>query len=173
MATLIKYQTGELMGNNFIFLEDKGIRVTSNQTVRIALFRCHCGKEFITVIACIKNNQTKSCGCIRVNRFKTHGMYHTKIYKVWGTMIQRCLNFKNKAYDDYGGRGIIVYKPWVKNFMVFYDYVSKLPHYGEQGYSLDRIENDGNYEPGNLRWATRVQQANNRRAMAWGVNKVI
>lgn len=68
-----------------------------------------------------------------------------------------------KSFADYGGRGITVCEEWRNDFVAFYNYVSALPHYNDDGYSLDRIENNGNYEPGNVRWATRAVQNNNRR----------
>ena len=78
-------------------------------------------------------------------------------------MKQRCHNPHNKRYNCYGGRGISICKEWEKSFKAYFEYVSKLPHYGEPGYSIDRINNDGNYEPGNVRWATAYEQVHNRR----------
>lgn len=99
----------------------------------------------------------------RKGRYKTHGMSQSPIYRKWHDMKTRCYYSGNISYKNYGGRGITVCEEWRNSFQAFYDYVSQLPHYGEPGYSLDRIDNDGNYEPGNVRWATKLMQMNNRR----------
>jgi len=82
-------------------------------------------------------------------------------------MIQRCCNPNNPGYADYGARGIVVHGPWVKSFIEFYNYIGDRPPdltvNGFPEYSLDRIDNDGNYEPGNVRWATRLEQMLNSR----------
>lgn len=78
-------------------------------------------------------------------------------------MKQRCNNPNDHGYKNYGGRGIKVCKEWEDSFQAFYDYVSVLPHFGEEGRSLDRIDNEGDYEPGNVRWATRKEQNFNKR----------
>lgn len=92
----------------------------------------------------------------------THQMSQTKIYKEWAHMKQRCFYEKDRMYYRYGARGITVCNEWKNSFEAFYKYVSKLPHYGEKCYSLDRINNDGNYEPGNVQWATAKAQIKNR-----------
>lgn len=94
---------------------------------------------------------------------RSHGMHDTKIYKCWRNMKQRCYYKKHRSYKDYGERGIKVCEEWKNSFQAFYDYVSTLPHYGEPGRTLDRINNDGNYEPGNIRWSTPYEQTHNRR----------
>ena len=95
---------------------------------------------------------------------KKHGLSKTKIYKVWCDMRERCFNPKKDRYPNYGGRGITVCDEWAgsDDFVAFYNYVSKLDHFGEEGYTLDRINNDGNYEPSNVRWATDTQQRRSR-----------
>lgn len=90
-------------------------------------------------------------------------MSDTKIYGSWERMKDRCNNPGNKSYHDYGGRGISIIKEWNDRFLSFYDYVKKLPNYMKEGYTLDRIDNDKGYEPGNLRWATYSMQSSNRR----------
>lgn len=93
-----------------------------------------------------------------------HGMSNTLMYRRWSQMIQRCTNPNNDAYKNYGGRGVSVHGPWLNDFKAFYDYVSRLSGFDDKGMTLDRYpDNNGNYEPGNLRWATRQQQQINSR----------
>jgi len=91
---------------------------------------------------------------------KQHRMSHTKIYKVWEHIKQRCLNPNCESYKDYGGRGIIICDKWKNDFMAFYNDVGNLPFPKAE---LDRKENDGNYEPDNCRWVTRAINSRNTR----------
>lgn len=128
--------------------------------------KCDCGNTTNPIYgAHLRNGETKSCGCIPTGGAYriVHGHRHERIYSVWRGIKIRCLNTNSKHYKDYGGRGITVCEEWKDSFQTFYDYVSKLAHFGEKGYSIDRINNDGNYEPGNVRWATAKEQANNKR----------
>lgn len=131
------------------------------------LCRCDCGKETICSGGNLRSGHTKSCGCLKAQAQQygsvTHGMTHTSIYHTWNKMRQRCQNPNHDRFADYGGRGIRVCDTWSNSFEAFHDYVSRLSHFNESGRSLDRINNDGNYEPGNVRWATRVQQNRNTR----------
>ena len=131
------------------------------------LCRCECGNEVIVASSHLKSEHTKSCGCLQRNKVgmlnKKHGMRGTKIYNTWKSIKKRCFNPNCKDFGSYGGRGIKMFEAWINDFQAFYDYVSKLPHYGEAGYSLDRINNNGNYEPNNLRWATAKEQGRNKR----------
>jgi hypothetical protein len=103
---------------------------------------------------------TKSCGCSKVDRLATHRMTHTREYRAWAGMIQRCTNPKNARWADWGGRGISVCDRW-HSFENFYADMGPRP---SPDHSLDRYpNNDGNYEPGNVRWATRTEQQLNKR----------
>lgn len=87
----------------------------------------------------------------------------TKAYCSWQAIRARCYNKNHTSYKNYGGRGIIMCEEWYNNYHSFYQYVSNLPDYEKEGYTIDRINNDGNYEPGNVRWASPKMQTNNRR----------
>lgn len=123
---------------------------------------CECGKYHIARSSELKNGHIQSCGCYAIERSTTHGMRDTRLYTIWCNMKARCYNSKNRHYKTYGGRGIEVSPLWKDNFQAFYEYVSKLPHFGEKGYTINRIDNDLNYEPGNIEWANAYKQSNNR-----------
>lgn len=116
---------------------------------------CECGNMKTIKAPNLRSGVTQSCGCIK----RRHGMYGTPEYAAWNSMMRRCLNTKNRNYKDYGGRGITVCEEW-KDFTVFFRDMGKRP---SPKHSLDRINNEGNYEPSNCRWATTKQQARNKR----------
>ena len=128
------------------------------------LFRCDCGKEKVIQAANVKYGHTKSCGCynieMTIRRSKTHGMTNIPEHHTWNLMRQRCSDKNYHLYHRYGGRGIKVCKRWLgKNgFQNFYSDMGKRPI---SKTSLDRVNNNGNYEPNNCRWATMKEQANN------------
>lgn len=131
--------------------------------------QCDCGKFKVVMGYKLINGNTKSCGCYKsefvANKNYKHGYGTTnnKVYNTYHHIKQRCNNSNNKDYQNYGGRGIAMCDEWLNDFEVFYDYATNLPNYGEEGFSsIDRINNDGNYEPGNIRWATSKMQNNNR-----------
>lgn len=130
------------------------------------LCECDCGRTKVILGGSLRSGYTTSCGClhkeIASRKHLIHGHARKKlnspIYGSWCGMISRCTNPRNKQWDNYGGRGITVCRRWYK-FKNFLADMGEAP----PGLSLDRINNDGNYEPGNCRWATAKQQANNRR----------
>ena len=148
-------------------LKDLGSRLRPDGSgyLRYGLYECpQCKKTFEMANSRLKYKKHNVCrGCININRCTTHGGSKTTLYYRWNSIKERCNNPKNKSYKNYGGRGIKMYPAWENDYGAFKEYVSKLPHYLEDGYSLDRINNDGDYEPNNLRWATARDQALNKR----------
>jgi hypothetical protein len=126
--------------------------------------RCECGGETDVHAGNLKKGHTVSCGCWRRARasksFTTHGMSETKEYRSWTHMIGRCHNEGDAAYLMYGWRGISVCAEWRVSFEAFYEFIGPAPS-GE--HSIDRIDNDRGYEPGNVRWATPTEQNSNKR----------
>lgn len=128
---------------------------------------CTCGNTIVIRMGGLitKTLPTRSCGCIRAEfnkvRAITHGRTKEPIYTIWANMIDRCYSLRNKSYAYYGGRGIEVHGLWKVDFQAFYEHVSALPHFGDKGYTLDRINNNANYEPSNVRWSTHSQQMRN------------
>src|SRR6267142_1209596 len=126
--------------------------------------RCQCGNELIILGRALRRSLTTSCGCWRreINRelHTKHGEAgRSKEYRAWRGMIWRC----EASYPNYGGRGIKVCAEWRHDFPAFLAHAGRAP---SSLHSVDRIDNDGDYAPGNIRWATRKEQRANQRGMA-------
>lgn len=134
---------------------DIGKRTTGKITYYLETI-CSCGKRKNITLREIVYGGTKSCGCLQ----KYHYKKGTPEYKTWDCIKGRCYNKNNHNYKHYGERGIVVCEEWKDDFVAFHIYMGDRP---SKKHSIDRVDVNGNYEPGNVRWATSKQQGRNRR----------
>ncbi len=124
--------------------------------------KCKCGVVREVIIKNLNSGISKSCGCLNkekiIKRNTKHNMRFTKVWRAWQAMKNRCYNKNIKQYNNYGGRGIRVCDEWRNSFMAFYNDVGDAP----KNKSLDRIDNNGNYEPNNVKWSTVKEQCQNK-----------
>jgi len=164
-----------------VLVKDLGTQYATEEKkskTRYAIFICpKCGEEFKTDVSNARlarkrpTSMCKKCSMkMNSTRGKTHGLSKSHpLYNSWSGKKQRCNNPKAPGYADYGGRGITMCAEWANSFVEFVKYIEGLDSYAEKianpdkKYTLDRIDNDGNYEPGNVRWATQTVQNHNQR----------
>jgi hypothetical protein len=120
---------------------------------------CACGGTTTVSGHKLASGQTRSCGCLKIKHGKAKLRGRSPEYVTWLDMKARCTDPSHISYKNYGGRGITVCPEWLMSFKAFYRDLGQRP----SGLTLDRIENNGNYEPGNCKWSTRAEQNRNAR----------
>jgi hypothetical protein len=161
---------GRRFGRLTVIREVEQYRVPkTGQTQRRFLFRCDCGTEKILIFGTVKRGVVVSCGCFmremvdntRLTHGHTLGRKRSRVFSIWVGMRRRCNNPNYSRYADYGGRGIRVCDRWNESFEAFLEDMGEPP---TPTHSIDRYpDNDGNYEPGNCRWATSAEQHSNKK----------
>lgn len=126
--------------------------------------KCDCGNITTPYATDLRRQNTKSCGCLNkeatTKRNFIHGMSHSSEHNIWWAMVQRCYNPKDQAFSRYGGRGITICNEWRTDFMAFFNHIGPRP---SKNYSIERVNNNKGYKPGNVKWGTRIEQSNNKR----------
>lgn len=154
--------TGQRFGRLTV-LQREGTDQKSQQ--KLWLCKCDCGNTVLRVGNTLKRGNLSNCGCLikdikRGNAYSlTHGKSKSGEYKSWSSMIQRCTNPKHASYKNYGARGVSVCEEWLGSFEQFFADMGSRP----EGHSIERIDSDKNYEPGNCKWSSRIEQQNNKR----------
>ena len=177
MPSAIQVKQGQRFGRL------KVLGIAPNIGERRALkLKCDCGTKCIKKLIDLTTGKTKSCGCLfleSLSNRRTHGFSRTPTYTVWCDMIRRCEKRQNKSYPNYGGRGIKVCERWHK----FENFLADMGERPGDGYEIDRIDNNGGYRPGNVRWISdgsaqmrnqrkRKESGSKYRGVDWWAGKV-
>lgn len=140
--------------------------------------KCDCGNQTIVTANHLTSGHTWSCGCAhkeqmeawktyRLTHGRTKGKKPDRAYRAWEQIKHRCYNPKDINYKNYGAKGITMWEGWINDPTSFCEYVSALDRYAEDGVTIDRIDFQGNYEPGNLRWLSLAEQQRNKSSNVW------
>ena len=150
---------------SLLLIEDLGMMYPTNTSIhkrRYSLYKCYCGNEFKAATQDVRRKDTTNCGCRKKKGTNTtHNLSKSRIYSIWCNMKSRVLNKNNQRFLDYGDRGIIICSDWINDFMSFYNW--SINNGYKEGLTIDRENNDGNYEPSNCRWVTDYIQNRNKR----------
>ena len=151
----------ELTGKRFGRLKVLGRSHQNKKHKWYWLCICDCGREVAVVGVDLKSGHTQSCGCLQRERTTKHGLRKTSLYSTWSDMNSRCYNPKVPEFHNYGGRGIRVCNEWKQSATAFLNWALTKGY--KKGLTIERKDNDGNYEPNNCKFATWAQQARNKR----------
>ena len=166
-------QVGQRIGRGVVIEAEVRVMGNDQRSHRGARLRCDCGTIYATLTGNLIPRQngrinTTSCGCASRENSRAvglantkHGMHAHPLYDTWATMVRRCRNPSDPKWHRYGGRGIDVYESWL-DVVVFIADIERILGDRPAGCTLDRTDNDGNYEPGNVHWATAAEQSANR-----------
>jgi len=160
----LRDRTGDVVGRLYVLGQGPSITQTNGRKRVQWLCVCECGNETLVEAGNLNSGHTTSCGCLvqdtcaRIGSKSEHGKVGTREWSAWQGAKNRVINSNQPSWDRYGGRGISMFAGWLNNFQAFYDYMGPCP----EGMTLDRIDNDGDYAPGNVRWATKLEQARNK-----------
>lgn len=168
MQMILEQEREKLIGQRFGRLTVESVIYYDTRRRARVVCHCDCGEIVDVYLSALNSGRLKSCGCFRrdtahehaIDRNTIHNGTGTRLFRIWTGLRQRCHNTRSKVYKDYGGRGITVCPEW-ETFIPFRDWA--LANGYREDLSLDRLDNDGPYSPGNCRWATVAEQNLNKR----------
>lgn len=170
MASRILVRPGERFNRLTVIREIDPLITPSGRGHRRFHLKCDCGNDTEALLTNLRSSSVQSCGCFNKETAsetgRTHGKTKTKEFRCWGSMLSRCINPSHSEYRHYGGRGISVCEEWVDSFESFLIDIGRAP---SERHQIDRANNNGNYEPSNVRWVLPKENIQNRRMSYWWV----